>query len=577
MLQQPRNESEIGLLASPEPGGVSSRNDELPAQLWGGIALFTAVSPGTRTLAIGWNTLAFVSVARWFRGEVVCLECGAVHQQAHRSVGPVLPLAFADGEFDTVFLSRVLEWSGEWGEQGEDPEQSRDRLLCECLRVLRPEGRLLATVDNRFSIANWGGKRHPIAGIPALEIFPRALTSLLFPQLRRQLLQYRANSYSGWDRTLRRVGFRPERWRTLWPSINEWSQAAPISVLPSRALAGSSGPLKERLADSVLRQLSRVGVQFLVAPNYLITSRKSLCDSGRRTPFSLLEEMLAAEGESPDSEVVISSFHNSKSISFKAGRTFFKVPISRRALHNVAKEASVTEELAGHPVVAYVPLPARLREVRGVQYLTCTAIEVDPRRKIGEGDLREMLNTLRQGAQWLRISETQFWERCFRSEHRPSLAHLGGEAVVNVLQQRLASRKVFAGIMHGDLHMENLLASRDGIYIIDWNHFEKRSPLFLDTLKVTISYLMSQMPKRRFRLPEILQMLVEGDSRASLLHRLYRWDDELSLEEMVSCFVVNRITSRLGNSKPSPRGETEYRSWFSFCDRALAGAHSRMH
>lgn len=558
------------------PSGLISQPahdfDDRSRDLWGGISLFAATGRGSRILALGDRADAFASVARWFGGEVVCLDMKQGPGSADESAPPLFPLPFGEAEFDTLFLSEILEWSDRWAVQGEGPNQAQCRLLRECMRVLRPGGILLALVDNRFSIANWGGKRHPTTGMRGFEILPRVLTHLLPPKLKRQTLRYQAESFSGWERTFRSVGLFPEKWRTLLPSKIEWNHVATLSALPDRALAGASGSRKELLADSLLRGLQRVAAHHLASPNFLITSRKPGRHAHVQAVHALYDELLEAEGESTDAEVIVSRFNNSKSFSFVAGKTFFKVPVTRHSITSIEKEVRASKIIAGYPVSPHVPGPARLCQLKGVHYLACPAIEVDRTRTFGESHLREVLDLLGRGARQVSLSHTQFWQRCFHPDLYSRLGELGGRPVLHYVQNNLADRQVAAGLVHNDLHLQNILLSKDRVHIIDWNRLEENSPRFLDLMELVTSFLMDRLPGMQDRIPETLEILVTRGPKASVLDRIYDWEDELSISEMSVCYILSYVGFLYTNRKPSTADQRRFQPWFSFCERALGSA-----
>jgi ubiquinone/menaquinone biosynthesis C-methylase UbiE len=141
--------------------------------------------------------------------------------------GDAAHLPFADGQFDTVFLSGVLEWVGEGDTSGfaqgnklrrlarmvgahfgaTNPRNIQLGFLREVLRVLKPGGQLYVGIENRLSHEYFGRRRDHHSGLWFGSLMPRSLATLYSILAVRR--PYRTYTYSrrGYRRLFAQAGF----------------------------------------------------------------------------------------------------------------------------------------------------------------------------------------------------------------------------------------------------------------------------------------------------------------------------------------------------------------------------------
>lgn len=561
---------------------VNSSIDEqhvVGCTLWGALATLAVTGRGTEVLALGRNAAAFASVAEWFGSDVTCVdgdwrvaERGSDTLSVNDTApGASIPLPYADGRFDTVFVSDALEWNPAEPGGTMAARLAREHVLRECRRVLRAGGILLLLVENRFGITTFGGKRHPATGVRFFDLIPRALYLTLPRRVRVRARASPSYSRRGWLRLLSRAGFTVEDWRSPWPSPREWSRVTSASRPPTQSVGGAEASLKERVADLILTAARALGLAHTIAPHYLLSARMIGSGGEADASKSLLSEIAAAEGEQVDDSVVLATFFASHSLCFTAGCTFFKVALDEVAAAKIERYAAATRILSRHPIARYVPLPIRLAETRGARYLACPAVRGDPALLASERDVGAILDALREGSALVRLSETEFWSRLFEPNMCRSIAALGGAAVLDHVERLLGERTVRAGIVHGDLHLENLLIEPGRISVIDWDYFDEHSPQFVDVIQAIGALRMGPQGQPRHTFVSQMRSILAADPGLPLRAYLFERDDALSIAEMVSCFLLWHVSIEPSGpgSSPSVLSEEIIRDWFARCEEWL--------
>jgi hypothetical protein len=550
---------------------------------WGPLAGMMTTGRGTRVLAVGWGADAFARIAEWLGSEVACLERswpdpnrvpGLTYPAPATPALPV-PLPYDDALFDTVFLSGAVEWSASEADAGTAAAHPLRRLLRECRRVLKPGGMLLVLAENRFSITAFGGQKHASTGLRFFDLFPRFLYPTLPRKLRVRARAHRAYSYRGWHSLLRREGFQVEGCYAPWPSARQWGRITSASAPPANALGGSPDDIRARAAHRLLGAARGLGLAYLLPPNYLLSARVIGEEAHAREHRPLIEEMATAEGERLDDEISVSSYLNSRSWSFAAGRTLFKVALTDEAVLRLKRHASTTALLSGHPIAAYAPLPARLGAVRGVRYLARPLVPCDPTRRASEAQVREILDALRERSVMAPLSDTDFWKRLYEPGVREALESLGASTVLAHCERALCGRAVRTGIVHGDLHIENLLVTPGGVFIIDWEQFEPHSPQFLDVITASGSLRLGPGSTNTQTFLEQMGAIVEERPGLPLRPFLFEQIDELSRSEMVSCYLLWHASAavELWGSRLIAAEKQLYAQWCTCCERWLGLRH----
>jgi hypothetical protein len=176
------------------------------------------------------------------------------------------------------------------------------------------------------------------------------------------------------------------------------------------------------------------------------------------------------------------------------------------------------------------------------------------------------------GTSYVRIglSHTDFWHRLIDGEVRRAFGELGGATVLEHVVSTLADRNVRAGVVHGDLHLGNLLVGRDRPVLIDWDYFDRRSPQFIDALAAVNALVPHRRDAFGTLIPR-LRTIAAGSAELPLRPHVFGRDDELSVPEMVVCFILWRITRPmryLGAHVPAP-DRAKHQHSLAFCRQLL--------
>ena len=155
-------------------------------------------------IGCGWGSLSFPLSKQYKtlfaldstkeKVQLINLRC---QQSGTKNIIPVcadaLKLPFADDYFDLIVVYGVLEWMGLADEQ-EKPEFSQSKSLREIHRVLKKDGLLFLSIENRWAITNIMGFRDPHTNLRFVTLLPRVLADVYSGIARGQ--PYRAYTHS---------------------------------------------------------------------------------------------------------------------------------------------------------------------------------------------------------------------------------------------------------------------------------------------------------------------------------------------------------------------------------------------
>jgi len=168
----------------------------------------------------------------------------------HQIQGTALDPPFCDASFDLIVVNGVLEWVGDWDQNG-DAREVQLTFLRKLARLLKREGVLVIGIENRFGYSLFrGGIDH--SGLSYTSLMPRTVASLYMRHFNRNHYrttlptrrEYRTLTYSerGYRKLLKEAGIPHHSFCWSDPGYNE-----PLSVIPQRGFL---------LRDHALNKLS---------------------------------------------------------------------------------------------------------------------------------------------------------------------------------------------------------------------------------------------------------------------------------------------------------------------------------
>ncbi len=220
--------------------------------------------------------LEFQRIAREQRGD----------RNIHLVHGSFTDLPFADSALDWIIFNGVLEWVGLAGTR--DPHRMQMEVLRRSFEILKPDGRVLIAIENRWGGPSFlGAKDH--SGLAFTNLMPRWLADVYVRFRKRRYRNdreprgYRTYTYGlrGYVKMMRRAGFGPVSVHAALPSYNR-----PRIILPLYPVAAKAPQLhvideqfrrrslKAHVARRAFRALIRLGIAPLIYPHYLVVAQK---------------------------------------------------------------------------------------------------------------------------------------------------------------------------------------------------------------------------------------------------------------------------------------------------------------
>lgn len=232
----------------------------------------------------GWGNTTF-TLAPYCK-QVVAMEAdhgrlrfSAAHF-AHRGVynvtpvrsGNALSLPFRDNSFDAVIMNGVLEWTPR--SINGPPEEVHKQVLTEVRRVLKSNGTLQISIENRFGYAYLLGKRdHHCGGLRWAPFLPRPLANLYSWLWLRQPYRTWFYSYGRLREVISGAGFGDTQIYSYFHNHVRYSHMyllddeANVSRKAHEILANQRVTWKDRLAYRLgcrLRQFRWIAQDFMV-------------------------------------------------------------------------------------------------------------------------------------------------------------------------------------------------------------------------------------------------------------------------------------------------------------------------
>lgn len=256
----------------------------------------------------------------------------------------MLKFPVSDSSMDAVIINGLLEWIGLSESEG-NPQLIQERFLREVYRVLKPNGRIMIGIENRFGLQYFlGGKDH--TGLRFTSLMPRKLADFVVRKSRRgddALVftgaenDYRTLTYSYWGykNLLNKIGFTQPQVYWAWPGYNYPRVTGSTQGSSIKYYLRNISNLSDRRLIRFLIHLAQLVPEFmlgfllkLLSPHFLITACKesTIC-------ASLQDKIIG--GQTPQASFIRTSLGT---------RSDFKTTYQRIKQGRLEKIYCVTEE-----------------------------------------------------------------------------------------------------------------------------------------------------------------------------------------------------------------------------------------
>jgi len=544
------------------------------AQNRGALAVLAPVHAGALSLVIGTDQNAIPTTISRIGGRALGIDWGQQALEGDITRGPAgseiricpdwrLPLPFANGTFDNIFLT---EWGTVRSESREGGGLHGEVFswIAECNRLLKDGGTLVVEVPNRFSYLNWLGKASGREHGGWLDLVPRRVTMLYRRVMRRGSDIGETFSHREYLSGFRSAGFNAAKRFIPWPDRLYWFRLWPAEIAAESPLEFWGPPYRAHIAKKVFQFLRFLRIQQWVFPDFIYVMQKVSID-GATSPSSVVEVVGGALSTHENQILELRSYHNSNSVIFMNAQCVFKIPLSREGQERLSREKKALEAVRRHSIAPLAIKPLAYRNYGGLFFAIYPRAEVVE----GEGRIRNARVFLRQlldSSEIVPIQETDGWQRMESSASKGLLNEIGAQSLLKRIERSVLGARVPAGLIHGDLGLHNLLQTNAGNPIaIDWDRSEKNSPVFFDVLAASHFFafrnLISGGDRNSYR--DAWRLLFERDERLPFGEELYRSKGDLTLTTMTAIAVLNSI------SWESAPGGHDYGSWVAMCEQYL--------
>jgi SAM-dependent methyltransferase len=521
----------------------------------GGAVVLAPVHEGTVTLdyGSGWGTFTrtishfggiAISVDMTYESLAFSRKIATNAREVYVRGGRQYPLPFADGSFDSVFLNGVLEWIPEDYMMGENPETVQRKFLREFHRVLKPRGRIVIGIENRNSMMYWSGSREDHTGLIFGALLPRILTNQYSRIVRGR--PYRTYTYTkyGYRRLLSESGFSSVQFFYPWLRYRYWNRMYTekgIDAEPVVEAKPSDSPMRRRAIALVrLMRASRI-LSWFVPDFYIMAQKGGDSDDGR--PASVLEIIAGKEGDRVE-DILTLKVSSTHTLRFRSHARYYKVPLTTQADARLQAEVKALSALRGRAVERFLVDFSAYRVVKGVAYAVFSAIPRRDTRPQEEVEVKfqaakDLLRETGRDARDAEVQATNMWNRIVDPEFVRFLSRFVSEASLGGFLERVATKRVPSGMVHGDLCSQNVIVSRRGRpVVVDWDMFEEFSPGFLDPAHWCINFLSAQQGES---LGSVLRRLADGRESQGLAQPMWELAGGLSRQELLLLYLLDRV------------------------------------
>jgi SAM-dependent methyltransferase len=429
---------------------------------------------------------------------------GRLVRPAWTTTGSTHPrLAQPDGSVGAIFLEEGLDGHVDVTGGKVGPTQ----LLRQCHRVLAPGGRLVLRATNR-----------------------RGLMGLAGRHASRRILTLR-----GYDRALSRAGFETVRYHAPWPHHDRVNTI--ICNVDGTQLSLSADTRLTRLMGRVLRTLPGRRLRLGTMPEYYLVARKQ----GVAAP-TVLERVFGPEARAAN--IQLSFRAATHCICAWGDTTFFKVPLTALGVERLHTEVRVIEQLQRTPLAPYTLADTRFETAGRIAWAACPLVPPEARRRGCRERVEQAFDLLLRPSGFERLDTTATWKRVYSDASIARFERAGGVDVAERLASLAAHKRTAVGMIHGDLHADNMLCRDGQLVLIDWDHFEDPAPLVLDVFATAMRSIRGD---RRSELPWIqyvhrLERLFDRTVSISHRERIESLLGELTWVEAVALYQLNGMS-----------------------------------
>lgn len=450
--------------------------------------------------------------------------------------GSALELPFSEQMFDLIVVNGVLEWLGEWEQEGH-PRSIQIRFLNRLREMLKPHGMLLVGIENRIGVGLLCGEMDHSA-LPFTSLMPRRLASFYLRHRRaahhrtqiNPRREYRTYTYTkpGYEKLLGESGFAWTQFYWADPGYNQ-----PYSLVPANTRSirqrfertlGSLPFLQDQrrtLRNRIKGGLVSLGIFNWIVPDFVIFAGKTnparaersdisspvgffvpaSRPDGRRTvwtlstaPFGEKTVLFGADERSGKVRTIAKISTLAPGSADKLREEYQNLSLVSDALKNHASPAFLVAEPQGctEKGIFTVTLES---SVAGTQF-SKLALSLPTSKRIGfiARLLSPCLAAMKQLAEMLdktssvKVADEAPWQA---QTHSAGNVH-PSEIMREYAPIRQETRREYETVVqHGDFTLENIFwdPTVSALSVIDWKDLRRGLPPLYDVVSLLISIL----------------------------------------------------------------------------------------
>jgi SAM-dependent methyltransferase len=426
---------------------------------------------------------------------------------------------FRDGLFDLIVVNGVLEWLGEWVEEG-DPRDVQVGFLKEMGRLLKPDGLLYIGIESRIGLDAFRGVPDH-SSLPYTSLMPRRVASWYlrhkkYQHSRTELnkkRQYRTYTYGerGYRKLLTAGGFPATFFYWATPGYNQPYALVPVEdSLLLEYLQGAEAEPRPNARRNWKKSAGRLLLRTPIGRRLCCSEFVILAAKNPSVPLPGLWKFLRQElPDLPDLKNPLPalqtvSFHWKNIIRvFESGETTPRCILKSSTSgleRRDALEESYKNLVLAHEVVSQapgcgftVPRPLGFLRREPFCYAAESAIEGSSLARLvfpARDPARSLAAHLPRAVECaIAIAKTMCGERR-AAPMNPSWVDVPAQFQSYAsIQKALAEHADSDWVHHADLSVENVLIAGDRIGVIDWEHLFRGGPALYDLFTLLLSVL----------------------------------------------------------------------------------------